>query len=382
MRQHGRNNRAKVNMNRIPDQASGAAVPPPSRAAVATGAYFRGLDQFRCWSAELWDRVGLAPQQTPSQVLHQEPGMCLRHYASGSSTGPVLLIVPAPIKRHWIWDLHPSCSVVQAALARKCAVYLVEWGHVPSDWGLDAYVDAMGRCIDRVESETGRTPHLLAHSLGGTLSALHAARHPTRLASLVLVEAPLRFGEATGAFAPLLARSPPAAEVLNSLDSVPGSMLGMAAGMASPGEFVWQRRLDAMSAAMQGPEAMRRHMLAMRWTLGELPLPAPLVAQVMDALYREDGFMRGTLRIGGEQVAPHHVQAPLVAVVDPHSRVVPAESVTGLLDAASSTQKLVLHYDGDVGVGLRHLGALIGESAHRDIWPRIFNWLEALFPHP
>jgi polyhydroxyalkanoate synthase len=44
-------------------------------------------------------------------------------------------------------------------------------------------------------------------------------------------------------------------------------------------------------------------------------------------------------------------------------------------EAASSTRKQVLHYDGDVGVNLQHVGVLVGRSAHARIWPAIFDWL-------
>jgi polyhydroxyalkanoate synthase len=45
-------------------------------------------------------------------------------------------------------------------------------------------------------------------------------------------------------------------------------------------------------------------------------------------------------------------------------------------DATSSPRKRVLHYEGDVGVNLQHVGVLVGRSAHERIWPEIFDWLD------
>ena len=37
----------------------------------------------------------------------------------------------------------------------------------------------------------------------------------------------------------------------------------------------------------------------------------------------------------------------------------------------------LVHYEGDVGVNLQHVGVLVGRSAHERIWPQIFDWLDA-----
>jgi polyhydroxyalkanoate synthase len=45
-------------------------------------------------------------------------------------------------------------------------------------------------------------------------------------------------------------------------------------------------------------------------------------------------------------------------------------------DAAGSARKLLLHYEGDVGVNLQHEGVLVGRNAHAKLWPAIFSWLQ------
>jgi polyhydroxyalkanoate synthase len=339
--------------------------------------FFERLDAMRLAAGARMDNMGLGPQPAPSRVLHEEPGLRLRCYdGGGDGHGPTALIVPAPIKAHWIWDLAPECSVVRALLARGCAVHLLQWTSAPAHWGLDEHVDAVARMAARVGAGTGRRPHLLGHSLGGTLSALCAARQPRDVASLVLVEAPLCFGTATGALAALVHSLPHG--YAQSFAHVPGSLVSLGASLASPDEFITESRLDALAAALQGPRAWRRHLLALRWTLAELPLPGRLVAQVSDALYREDRFMRGQLTLHGQRVSPRDVAVPVAAIADLRSRVVPAASVTGFVAATASPRTLVLHYGGDVGVSLQHIGALIGDSAHRALWPQVLDWLQAL----
>ena len=342
--------------------------------AALSAAFFRHLDESRRRHAAWADLAGLAPVETPSEACLTGHGMRLRHYPAPESTGPALLLVPAPIKRHHIWDFPPPRSVVAHALARGCKTHLLEWLPAAPDWSIDHAVAAIDRAVDHIRERTGQAPHLVGHSLGGTLSALYAARHPAQPASLTVIESPLNFGRSTGAFAPLLERAPAGASLGDDFGCIPGTLLNLASVLASPKEFMWDRQRDAISATLQGGDALQTHLRAMRWSLDEFPMPGKLFSQVVDHLYREDRFMQGTLIVQDRPVSPRDVAVPLAAVVDPTSRILPADSVTGFLDAVPVADKLLLHYQGDIGVALRHVGALIGTSAHRELWPRIFSW--------
>jgi len=339
---------------------------------------FEAWDQLHRLRGRHLEAAGIAPIETPSVVVHTEDGLRLRRYTAPDdieADGPAVLIVPAPIKRHYIWDLLPSCSVVRRTLAQGFDVYLAEWDSTPSDWGFDAYLGALRRSVLHIEQATGRLPHLMGHSLGGTLAALYGARYPTQLASLVLIEAPLRFGNEAGAFQRLLAVSPTGAAMKTLFTRVPGTVLNMAAVMASPREFIWERRLDTWLAAVRGGEVAKKHALAQRWTLDEAPMPGTLFMQVTDELYREDRFMRGELVVDGRRIAPRDITVPIAAVVDPHGTILPAASVLDGIHAVPGTRKLILRLETDTGVLLRHLAALIGDEAHPRIWPRIYHWL-------
>ena len=145
--------------------------------------------------------------------------------------------------------------------------------------------------------------------------------------------------------------------------------------MASPQAFQLERWLDRY-LSMANPYAMANHMRVERWTHDESPLPGRLFAEVVESLYREDRFMRGTLSIGQRQIGPSDLLAPLINVIAPRSVVIPPGSVLPFHEAAASQAKRVLRYDGDIGVNLQHVGVLVGANAHARIWPAIFEWLE------
>jgi len=85
--------------------------------------------------------------------------------------------------------------------------------------------------------------------------------------------------------------------------------------------------------------------------------------------------MRGELAIAGRMLEPKDVTSPLLAVYDPHSVVIPPESIITFYEAAGSRQKRLLPYHGDTGVALAHVGALMGQNAHRQLWPEILAWI-------
>jgi len=174
------------------------------------------IDASRQWQGQLLDALGLGPVKTPSRVVLQTSALTLKAYDAPDRSRPALLVVPAPIKRSYIWDLLPRASVIQRCREHGLPVYLAHWerpGEVERDYGLAEYADSLiVNCMDAIRKETGHEHIFIAgHSLGGTLAAIFAALHPRMLQGLVLLGAPLHFALDASAFARILAvlmRSP------------------------------------------------------------------------------------------------------------------------------------------------------------------------------
>ena len=85
------------------------------------------FDDLRRWQGRLLEWVGLGPVKTPSRVMFSERGVRLHTYEDSNRLGPVLVIVSAPIKRTYIWDLVPWASVVLRCIRNGIRVFLIEW---------------------------------------------------------------------------------------------------------------------------------------------------------------------------------------------------------------------------------------------------------------
>jgi hypothetical protein len=112
------------------------------------------LDALRCAQFDLIDVVrraqgialgalGLDPDECPYRIIRSAPCWRLRDYAdAGHDPSPALLIVAAPIKRPYIWDLAPSASAIRCCLRQRLHVYLLEW--MPASHTIRKIADLMG----------------------------------------------------------------------------------------------------------------------------------------------------------------------------------------------------------------------------------------------
>jgi polyhydroxyalkanoate synthase len=313
--------------------------------------------------------LGLDPVECDHRLVASGAFWHLRDYGPDDAQS-VSLIVAAPIKRPYIWDLAPAVSPIRYCRAQGQRVLLVEWLPATSRTGcngLAEYVDALSACAGRVLQDTGARPILLGHSLGGTLAAVFAALHPDALRGLVLLSSPLCFAPATSRFRDALVSLVPS---LSDAEPCPGSLLSQVSAIAAPDTFVWSRLMDA-ALSVGDSHALDIHARVERWALDEVPLPGKLVRQIVDWLYRDDGFCRGVLRIGDAPAKPSDVRVPTLAVVNTRDDIAPLASVEPFIAALPQGLGRIIEYGGEVGIGLQHLGVLVGRKAHAQLWPQI-----------
>jgi polyhydroxyalkanoate synthase len=320
---------------------------------------------------------GLDPRESPFGVVESRPHWRLRDYGGHDSSRP-LLVVAAPIKRPYIWDLAPSVSAVRYCLEHGCHVYLLEWmpaSRYSGNEGLDEYALAISDSVAMISRKTaGTKPLLIGHSLGGTLAAIFSAWAPQSVRGLALLGAPLCFQPKESRFRDALVSFVPSE--LSDEQPFPGSLLSQMSALASPSTFVWSRLIDAI-LSFNDPHAMEIHARVERWALDEVPLPGKLVHQIIEWLYRENRLCCGTLDIKGTRVGPSRLSVPTLAVVNVADEVAPLGSIEPFVNAMPTRDARIIEYAGELGVCLQHLGILIGRKAHAQVWPEIASWLNS-----
>lgn len=347
------------------------------REANAAERWLHASDSARRQQGQLLEALGYGPRTSRARVVASRTELELLAYQPPSAEGPAILLVPAPIKAAYIWDLAPEASAVRCCRAAGAQVYLVAWRRpLASDarLGLSAYAErALGACVQAIAEETGQRRIFLAgHSLGGTFAAIFASLEPDRVRGLIELEGPLAFG--AGSIEAALARAP---QLVNAelAGNAPGTLLDLASVCADPTTFVTEPWLDWLCSSAS-PAARALHCRVRRWTLDESPMARRLFEDVVQ-LYRDNHFAEGRLHIGGRLASPRAIVSPVLAVLDPRSRLVPRAAVEAYRSHTSSRDVQLIEYGGDVGAALQHVGVLVGPNAHARVWPQIERWIVA-----
>jgi polyhydroxyalkanoate synthase len=338
-------------------------------------AYFTLFDVLRRGQADVLDALGLGAQQCSYEIADSGPYWRLRDYAV-QNKGPSLLVVAAPIKQPYIWDLAPSASAIRYLLKHGLHVHLLEWlpeQPCSENIGLDEYVEAITQCCAKITRAGCGMPFLIGHSLGGTLAAISTALMAERIKGLILLGTPLCFAPGTSQFRDALVALVPT--ILSDTARFPGSLLSYIAGLAAPQTFIWSRMMDVVLSAGDD-DALVIHGLVERWTLDEMPLPGRAVDQIMRWFYRENRFCAGTLKVGKTFVGPLSLSVPLLAVVNTADEIAPLASIQPCVDAMATRDVRIIEYPGETGVGLQHVGVLLGRKAYAEVWPEIISWLK------
>lgn len=325
------------------------------------------------------DALGYGPTTTLARTVLARRELNLLAYQPAHVHQPALLVVPAPIKAAYIWDLAPGSSVVEHCLAAGLQVYLAAWRRPQAEdatLGLRDYADhALQACTDAIAAETGASRVFLAgHSLGGTFAAIFASLHPHRVRGLIELEGPMAFG--AGPIEAALAHSPAGQTALCPCGNVPGTYLGVASAYVDPVTFETEPWLDWLRS-QSTPAAHRLHWRVRRWSLDESPMSRRLFEDVAQGLYRENRFAQNRLYFGDRMASPRAITAPVLAILDPRSRVVPRASLEAYRSHTGSTDVRTIEYCGDVGVMIQHVGVLVGSSAHARVWPEITRWIRS-----
>lgn len=336
---------------------------------------FLVLDALRRQRGYLLDAMGFGPEEAPFRIVAEQAGMRVRAYGEPGREpqAPAVLIIPAPFKRGYIWDLRPDVSVVRRCQAGGCAVFLLEWRDPApgDDLGLADVVDRLPLDAVRAIARTvGEAPITLAgHSLGGAFAAIFAALHPELVRDLWLVDAPLVFAPGAGdRLADLLRTIDP--RWLAVEEPVAGSFISALATAALPDEFLVSPAVDFLASGWD-PDRLRLHAQVLRWAHDEFPLPVRLFLELAEQLYRQDRFANGTLSIPPRTVGLGDLRTPVAAVLNPASAVVPAAATARGLRLANSAQVESFTYEPSPGCAIPHVGPLVSPEAHARIWPRL-----------
>ena len=314
---------------------------------------------------------------TPKDTIWTHRSTTLYRYRSTERTHAVpVLLVFALINRADIFDLRSGNSFVEFLLSEGFDVYLVDWGEATDaddDLGLEYYaVDAMGWAIREVlRSSKQDEVSLLGWCIGGVLSAVYGALHPTgAVRNLVLLTTPIDTSGST--YSNWVGRdSFDVDQVAAVLGNVPGRSVDAMNKLMKPVTNYWTSYRRLWEQVADGTVKREAHQSMAKWLANNPPFPGRAYVEWITSMYKRNELVTGRMEVGGRRVDLRNLEQNLLVVTAGADHIAPREGTLPLLDLVSSED--VTHLDRPGG----HIGLMAGSRARNETWPEIADWLRA-----
>lgn len=314
-------------------------------------------------------RPPVAVGQTPSDVVFQENKWSLLRYRprpDGLAFDTPVLLVPSLINRHYVLDLMPGKSFAEYLVAQGHDVHVIDWGTPgPEDRYLsfDDIADRyLGRAL-RLTAGTNTNAHVLGYCLGGTLSAIHAAAHPSRFASFVALAAPVDFDD--DGIMSIWTRQPQfdVAALVEAFGNVPWQLMQAAFHMLRP--TMGLAKAVGVADKLWNDEFLDGFFALETWGNDNVSFPGTAYREYIEKLYRANALVKDELTVSGRRVTLRDVTCPTLAITFEHDNIVPQQSAAALLERIGAADKQRIHLAGG------HVGAVVSRAASKGLWPKI-----------
>lgn len=305
----------------------------------------------------------------PYEVVAETRLYRVRHYG-GPDAGRPLLIVYSLVNRPEVLDVSPRRSVV-AHLARSRPVYLLEWRDpeaMDRFRGLADYaIDGIGGALDCVRARhDGQPPHLAGVCQGGVLALCHLALRPDAAVSLTTLATPVDGTTGTDTLSRIAARVDLDALLANARN-VPASELNWAFTALRPLPLLVDRYRQ-MPELTADDTALGEFLRMEHWMYGGPDQALAVFVEFVQAVYRDNALLRGTLQLRGEPARLSRIRVPVFNVIAEDDHLVPVDAATAL---SGRTRGEYREYRLPGG----HLGVFVSRRAHESLYPQLDAWL-------
>ena len=293
-----------------------------------------------------------------------------------AAIGRLPTLVDAPYAGHssTIADYDKGQSLVEALLAGGLERVLVtDWKSATDDmknFDIDTYLAELDVAVD----DLGGRVHLIGLCQGGWMSAMFAARFPSKVASLVLAGSPIDTDAGHGAIKKLAHRLPMTFfEEMVAAGS--GRMLGkfMLAGWKNmhPDQQYLTKYLD-LYEHIEDRSYVKRTERFERWYENPIDLPGRWYLQAIHELFTDNRLAKGTFVALGRAISLQHITVPLYLLAGEADDITTKEQVFNTADLVGTPK----HEIEKRLVPGGHIGLFMGSRTLELVWPEIAAWIK------
>jgi class III poly(R)-hydroxyalkanoic acid synthase PhaC subunit len=324
--------------------------------------------------------------QRGDQAINQQDSKERISSLSSSPSIPVLVIY-AFINRHYILDLLPDVSVVRNLLNQGgLDIFATDWG-TPSAYDksltighfVNSYID---KSVDLIRKITKSDKvSLFGYCWGGDLALMYAALHPEKVRNLVTIATPGDF-DLDNSLLSVWTESVKEEYILDAFGNMPGMLLNGAFALRSPIEY--SHKYFHFFEQPHGLESIAEFIATETWLYDSPSVIGEIYREFVEYGYKQNLLIRNKMRIedtynsnnddddgNGKIVNLKNITMPFLNVVAQKDDLVAPTSSKALNDALTeSRDKSIIEFNSG------HVGLMIGKNAHKELWPKVGEWIK------
>jgi polyhydroxyalkanoate synthase subunit PhaC len=348
--------------------------------------------------SSIWNNAFMEPIRdmlfrTPSEKICEIEKYSLFHYnrsptVSDTEKGdsfvdqnnntPVLIIY-AFINRHYILDLLPEVSVTRNLLNQGLNIFATDWG-TPSAYDrsltighfVNKYLD---KSIDFIRKITkSEKVSLFGYCWGGDLALMYAAIYPEKVKNLITIATPGDF-DLDDSLLSVWTKAIKEDYLLNAFGNFPGEVLNAAFILRNPIEY--SHKYFHFFEQPRTLDDAAEFLATETWLYDSPPIIGEIFREFTEYCYKQNLLIKSKMKIeeaiddNDAIINLNNINMPFLNIVAKRDDLVAPRSSRALNNALTeSNDKDLIEFNSG------HVGLMIGKNAHKELWPKVGDWLK------
>ncbi len=284
-----------------------------------------------------------------------------------------VLISYALVNRPYMVDLQADRSIVKGLLERGEDVYIIDWGYPDRSDRFLTLEDYIERFLDGAvdylrERFDLDAINLLGICQGGAFSLCYAALHPDKVKNLVTMVTPVDFHTDDN----MLSNWTRELDVdlfVDTLGNVPADLMNWCYLTLKPFRLNLQKYVGLVDI-LDDRKAVEDFLRMEKWIFDSPDQAGEAFRQFIKQFYQGNGFVKGGIRIGENEVHLGLVEMPVLNIFAEQDHLVPPASSRALKALVGTDDYTELSFRGG------HIGIYVSGRAQKEVPQTIHDWLK------
>jgi len=261
--------------------------------------------------------------------------------------------------------------VVGSLLRQGFDIFATDWG-TPSSYDKDLTIghfvnSYMDRSVDLIREITKSDKiSLFGYCWGGNLVLMYAALHPDKVKNVITVATPGDFS-VDDTLLSIWTKDMKVDTLLNAFGNVPSALLNAAFALRNPVEY--SHKYPHFFEQPHSLESVMEFLATETWLYDSPPIVGEIYREFVKYCYQQNLFIRNKMMLDGVLVNLRNINMPFLNVIAQRDDLVPYCSSIALNNVVGSTDKSIIEFKSG------HVGMIIGQRAHREVWAKVGDWL-------